>query len=190
MSDRDFSADFFVRLNKGTESAAEQLDRRYRLQLCDLVSREMGKRFAAREDPEDPVQSAFRSVYRGIKEKRFQIDDSAGLWSLLAKVVRRKVLKHVEHHDTIKRTPDKETPAEGNWLPTGEPSPQDAAHAADVIEQVLKGLEPPDPEVFFLRLEGHTRAEIAERVNCTEAAVRIKLDRIRDRLRRLLGDTQ
>ena len=186
MSDPDLSSDFFIRLNEGSESAAEQLDRRYRRQLCDLVGREMGKRFAGREDPEDPVQSAFRSLHRGIMEKRFQIDDSVGLWSLLVKIVRRKILKHVEYHDAQKRAPGKETPAEAEWLPAREPRPEDAAHAADLIEQVLDGLEPPDPEVFFMRLGGCTRAEIAERVNCTEASVRIKLDRIRDRLRRLL----
>ncbi len=188
MSDPDLSSDFFIRLNEGRESAAERLDRKYRGQLCQLVEREMGKRFASREDPEDPVQSAFKSLHRGIQEKRFRIDDSIGLWSLLVKIVRRKILKHVEYHNAQKRSPQKEAPLEGGWLPAREPRPEDAAHATDLIEQVLEGLQPPDPEIFLLRLEGCTRAEIAERVNCTEAAVRIKLDRIRDRLRRLLAD--
>jgi len=121
MSSPDFSQDFFIRLNEGTESAADEVDRRYREQLCAMVEREMGKRFAAREGPEDPVQSAFRSFYRGIEARRFQIDSSGGLWRLLETITRRKMLKHIEHHAAGVRRPDNEVHPQGDdpQKPTG-----------------------------------------------------------------------
>ena len=67
-----------------------------------------------------------------------------------------------------------------------EPSPEDAAEVADLIERAIDGLKPPDPEIFRLHLEGFTRPEIAARFGFTEATVRGKLDRIRARLARLL----
>ena len=55
----------------------------------------------------------------------------------------------------------------------------------NLIEQVLEGLQPPDPEIFRLRLQGCTRSEIAQTVDCSDGVVKAKLDRIRDRLLRL-----
>ncbi len=185
MTEPDSSSSFLIRLNAGTESAIEQVDRRYRERLCALVEREMGRRFAAREDAEDPVQSAMWSFYRGVREKRFQIDQSAALWRLLVKMTRTKVAKHVERNLAAKRRPTSETPVVDAELPGSEPDPADVVCAADLIERAIDGLEPPGPEIFRLRLEGCTRAEIAKQVRCTEASVRMTLDRIRDRLNRL-----
>ena len=186
MTEPDFSKDFFLRLNTGRESAIDDLDRRYRQQLCSLVEREMGKRFSAREDPEDAVQSAMASFCRGIEEHRFVIDSGGKLWSLLATITRRKMLKRIEQNDAGKRRPDKEVRSEGDLVPSREPSAEDAVYVAEVIEKVLEGLKPPDPEIFRLRLKGLTRTEIAQRVDLSEASVKIRLERIRDRLARLL----
>ena len=70
---------FTARINRNSESAAAELDHRYRQRLCALVAREMGERFRAREDPEDVVQSALRSFFRGAARQRFQIDHSGML---------------------------------------------------------------------------------------------------------------
>jgi len=186
VSNPDLSSNFFLRLNDGRESAIEDLDRHYRQQLCSLVEREMGQRFAAREDPEDVTQSAMASFCRGLKDKRFQVDQAGKLWGLLATITRHKMLHHIEHEGTGGRTPDREAGAAGDWIPNREPLPEDAAHLADVIEQVIEGLAPPDPEIFRMRLEGHTRAEIAKKFDMTQAAVRTKLDRVKARIRKLL----
>lgn len=187
MSNANFSSSFFVRLNDGGESAFERVDRQFRSRLCFLVARMMGNRFASREDHEDPVQSALRSFYRGIGEKRFRITSSVVLWRLLVAITRNKVLQHVEYHLAKKRSPEHEVATGGGRLAVREVDVVDTVHISDLIDRVLDGLRDPDPEIFRLRLEGYTRAEIARRVNCTEAAVRIKLDRMRDRLRRLLA---
>jgi RNA polymerase sigma factor (sigma-70 family) len=186
MSDSNVSADFFIRLNDGTSSAVEQAVNRYRDKLCELVAREMGTRLAARESPEDPVQSALASFCRGVKEQRFRIDHSGALWRLLETITRHKMLSHIKTQEADKRNAAHEAGPAGDWIPGSEPSPEDAAQVADLIEQAIDGLKPPDPEIFRLHLEGFTRAEIAARSGFTEATVRAKLDRIRARLAKLL----
>lgn len=186
MSASELPTDFFIRLSEGSDSVAEEINRRYRRRLCALVEREMGKRFAAREDPEDPVQSALRSFFSGIEVNRFQVDQESKLWGLLATIAQHKALKHIERNTTAGRDPAAESPAGDEPLAGREPRPEDAVVTADLLEHVLDGLEPPTPEIVRLRLQGHTRAEIARLVDLTEANVRMKLDRVRDRLRRHL----
>jgi RNA polymerase sigma factor (sigma-70 family) len=186
MSSAENSQDFFLRLNEGRQSAAEELDRRFRERLCALVGRDLGSRFAARADVEDPVQSALASFCRGVREHRFRIDSSGGLWRLLEKITRNKVRRLVRRHTTQGRAPGRESPAVGDACWSREPMPEDAALAADLIEQVLEGLAPPDPEIFRMRLEGHSRSEIAQHLGLTEGSVRCRIDRLRERLQRLL----
>jgi len=186
MSDSQTSADFFLRLNDGTSSAVEQAVNRYRGKLCELVAREMGSRLAARESAEDPVQSALASFCRGVQEHRFRVDHSGALWRLLETITRRKMLCHIQTQAADKRNAAHEAGHAGDWMLGRDPSPDDAVEVADLIERAINGLQPPDPEIFRLHLEGYTRPEIAARFGFTEATVRGKLDRIRARLARLL----
>jgi RNA polymerase sigma factor (sigma-70 family) len=187
MADAHPSADFVRRVNAATHSAFEELDRRYRQRLCALVEKELGQRFAGREDPEDAVQSALRSLYRGVHAKRFCIDHSSALWKLLAQIVRRKVLRHVEHHAAAKRSPQREVQAEEDQLTAREPTPAEAAELADLLAQLVSRLEPAEVEILRLRLQGFSKAEIAHEESCTEGTVRYRLERIRELLARIVG---
>ena len=189
MSDPDTSADFIIRLNAGTSSAIEQAVNRYREQLCRLVAREMGRRLAAREEPEDAVQSALGSFCRGVKESRFRFDHSGALWKLLETITRHKLLHHLAREDAQGRNLDREAGLVPPDTPGREPSPEEAVQVCDLIEKAIEGLEPPDPEIFRLHLEGCTRAELAARFDCTEGIIRAKLDRIRAKLNRLKSRT-
>ena len=194
----------------------EELDQRYRGRLCALVDREMDRRHRRREDPEDVVQSALRTFFRRAAKGEFQVQHAGALWKLLQTITRRKILKHVEYNDAQKRNPDAEVYADGDQLPARCPTAAEARLLGDVLEAVLgrakpidseilrlqlqgyaiseivdivcRGLKPPDPEILQLRLQGHTLGQIADHVGCTRAAVRYKLDRIRDRLRKMLAD--
>ncbi len=105
MSDSQSHRSLVRRLNARRDSAAIDLDAAYRAKLCRLVEREMGRRFRRKEDPEDVVQSAFRTFYRRSTLGEFRIDSSADLWRLLETITRHKILKHVEKLDAKKRSP-------------------------------------------------------------------------------------
>jgi RNA polymerase sigma-70 factor (ECF subfamily) len=176
------------RLEPITDSMATNIDNQYRGRLCQLVEREMNRRFRRREDPEDVVQSAFRTFYRRSTLGEFRIDSSTDLWRLLETITRHKLLKHVEKHCTAKRTPRREEYPEGDDLPGLAPTPEEAAIAADLIEHALAGLNESYITIFNLRLQKHTEEEMAAELNCTRTLVRTKLNRIRDRLGRLSSD--
>jgi DNA-directed RNA polymerase specialized sigma24 family protein len=67
-----------------------------------------------------------------------------------------------------------------------EPSPADAAALLDLVEQLLAGLQGRDRQVCELRLEGYAPPEIAERAGCSEATVFRELERVQQKLHRLL----
>jgi len=138
------------------------------------------------------VQPAFKSFCRGVAERKSwvgRIDSEDGLWRLLVRITLRKMLKAIEKETAKKNHPDSEVPGEDVLLRSLEPLPDDAVEVSDLIEKVLEGLDPPDPEIFRLQLEGHTQAKIAELTGYTNGRVRTAIDRIRDRLRRLLSAT-
>jgi RNA polymerase sigma-70 factor (ECF subfamily) len=75
--------DIAARLKAGADSASPEIDEEYRGRLCQVVQREMNQRFRRKEDPEDVVQSAFRTFYRRNALGEFRIDSSGDLWGLL-----------------------------------------------------------------------------------------------------------
>lgn len=216
MSDADRASRFDWPLKVDSDSFADELDRRYRERLCRLVQREMNRRCSRREDPEDVVQSVFRTFCRRAADGEFQIDHSAALWSLLRRITLRKTQKHIERIRAARRDPAREEYVEMNDLPDPGPSAVQARLLGDVLETVLDGmrppepeimrlqlcgftleeivrtildgLEPPYPEILQLRLQGHSERAIGAKVGCGREAARYRLERISERLGRLLGD--
>jgi RNA polymerase sigma-70 factor (ECF subfamily) len=188
MSDPQSDQSFLRRLKADPSLAAVELDEKYRSRLCRKVEREMNVRFRRKEDAEDVVQSAFRTFYRRKSQGEFSIDSGSDLWRLLETITRHKILKHVEKLDAGKRTSKREQYPDGDQLQGQEPSPDQAAVAADLMEKVLAGLDESYVKVFHRRLQKYTEDEIATELSCTRAFVRAKLKRIRDRLEKLSGD--
>jgi RNA polymerase sigma factor (sigma-70 family) len=182
MPESPSDVDFVRRLNRRTESSAAELDHRYRHKLCQLVGRELDRALRSREDPEDVVQTVFRTYFRRAAQGEFHITSTADLWALLAKITRRKILKRVEYHQAEKRSLGAESGLHAGLESTREPGPVDAAIAIDLACQAMQGLDSVAAEVFQLRLTGCTEREIAEQLNCTRAEVRLKLGQIRERL--------
>ena len=111
------------------------------------------------------------------------------MWGLLVKITRTKIKKAIERELADKCDPSREV--RGEELPrlSSEPSPEDVVLTSDLIDHVIADLQPPDPEIFRLRLEGNAMSRIARITGIPESRVRITLNRIRDRLRKLLSDT-
>ena len=185
MTDSQDKKGIAARRKADADLAASELDGQYRVKLCHLVEREMNRRFRRKEDPEDVVQSAFRTFYRRSAQGEFHIDSSGDLWCLLETITRHKMLKHAEKLATGKRDPKREEYTEGDDLRGQAPSPEEAAIAADLMEEALVGLDETYVKVLHMRLQRCTEEEIATKLKCSRAFVRNKLKRIRDRLQKL-----
>ena len=63
----------------------------------------LSERMRRRVEPEDVVQSVFRSFFLKAREERYSIERSGDLWKLLAAITLSKVRGQVEFHTAKKR---------------------------------------------------------------------------------------
>ena len=177
------STDLVARWRNGEENAATELYSRYFQQLLVLVNRNLSSRFSAQVDPEDVLQSVFRSVFRRTRDGAFAFQDDSELWKLLVTVALNKVRNRVRYFQRKKRDggPGFETELDsnqGHWL-CEDPSAAEAAAFSELMESVLRRLDVEDREALRLRLEGFSQQEIAAQLNVTERTVRRMWIRIR-----------
>ncbi len=185
------SADLVARWRDGDEAAAGELFHRYAERLIALARSRLSERLARHVDPEDVVQSAYRSFFTGARAGRYVLARDGDLWRLLVAITLHKLQHQVERHTAGKRNPARACPAgpRDNLLgleaevPDREPTPAEAAALADTLEQLFRGLEPVERRMVELRLQGWRLEEIAAQLQRSERTVRRLLERVKERLR-------
>lgn len=189
-------AELVQRWREGDQQAATILHERYLTRLLNLVGRHLADKFNSRLDPDDVVQSVFRSIFRLTREGRFEFEGDSDFWKLLLTMALNKVRNTVRHHQAGKRTPAAEsvsTSADGvdgyivNRL-SSQPTIEEIVSFADMLEQVLQQLEPEQQQLIQYRIEGFTQKEIAEKLGVDDRTVRRMFANIRNRGEQLLGD--
>jgi RNA polymerase sigma-70 factor (ECF subfamily) len=189
-------AELVERWREGDEHAATVLHERYLMRLLNLVGRHLAGKFNSRLDPDDVVQSVFRSIFRLTREGRFEFEGDGDFWKLLLTMALNKVRNTVRHHQASKRDPAAEsisTSSDGvdgyivNRL-SSQPTIQEIVSFTDMLEQVLKQLDPDQQLLIQYRIEGYTQKEIAEKLQVDDRTVRRMFASIRSRGEELLGD--
>lgn len=183
------SGDLLARWRQGDEDAAVALFRRYAGRLVALARSRVNPKLAHRIDPEDVVQSVYRTFFADAREGRFALERGGDLWCLLVQMTLHKV-----HHQVARLTAQKraagreqtfgsEDSLAGLGAAAGAPSPLEAVILADELEHVLAGLEPLHRRIFELRLQGYNLDEIAAATERSQRTVCRVLDRIKEHLR-------
>lgn len=98
MSTDNESIQLLVRWKAGDEAAAEEIFSRYLHRLAGLARNRLSDKMQRRIDPEDVVQSAYRSFFRQAKEDRYELKRSGDLWRLLAAITINKTMGQIEYH--------------------------------------------------------------------------------------------
>jgi len=178
------SADLMARWRDGDEAAAEEMVRRYAERLCALARSRLSARLARHVDPEDVVQSAYRSFFAAARAGRYDLRRSGDLWRLLAAITLHKLRRQAERHAAGKRAAAERPALPDDELLAREPTPEAAAALVDTVEQLLRGLGPTQRRMVELRLQGCGLDEIAAELGRSERTVRRLLDLVRERLRR------
>ena len=174
----------------GNQEATTELFNRYLDQLIRLARNRLAPKLARRIDPEDVVQSAYRSFFTAVGERRFVLERSGDLWRLLAGITLNKLYRQVERNTAKKRDVSKERglTAEdslniGPKILSREPSPSEAVALADEIQLVMRNFEPLHREMLELRLQGYLVEEIASQTKRTQRTVLRVLGRFKQMLR-------
>ena len=194
----DESAALVARWRAGDERAAEGLVGRYTGRLLALARAHLSPRLLARVDPEDVVQSAYRSFFVDARRGRFVLERSGDLWRLLAAITLNKLHRQVARQRAAKRSPDRERHFGGESsllslspeAAAGEPSSQEAVAMVEELELVMRRFNPVQRRMIELRLHGHTMKEIAEDVDRSERYVHAVLEDLKSRLRRRRGEVE
>ena len=168
----------------GDETAARELFDRYADRLVGLARRRLGQRLARRVDPEDVVQSVFRTFFARAKAGQFTISGQDDLCKLLFHLTVVKALRQVRHHKAAKRNLGQEVEPAREELPEAhpfdrEPNPEAVNAFLDQLEHFLKQLRPEERQILELRMQGCNVAEIAEKLGTYERKVFRLLERIR-----------
>ena len=183
------SAELLARWRGGDEAAAEALYRLYAHRLIGLARSRLAPKLRQRFDPEDVVQSAFRSFFRMAREETFLIQPNDDLWALLARITVNKALLRIDTHHALRRSVAREVSpyaAENRnglmELVAREPSPEDLAAATDELQKAMADLVPLHRQMVEFLLQGETILSVAAATRRTERMVRLVVARFRTKL--------
>lgn len=190
----DSFADFLKQLKEGDDDAARRLLERFARQLVALARRRVDGRFKHKVDPEDVVQSAYKSFFYRYAEGNIDIGSWNGLWGLLTIITVRKCMERVAYHRAEKRDATREVsasqrdPASSLDMLSREPTPTEAVELTETVDRLLAGLSEPERLIVELSLQGYSTREISKRLNRAERTVRLLRERVRNRLVRMQGE--
>jgi RNA polymerase sigma-70 factor (ECF subfamily) len=186
----EWSGDLLARWRSGDQQAAVEVFRRYTDRLIALARSRLSPRLAQRIDPEDVVQSVYRSFFAESRAGRYDLQRGGDLWRLLVAITLHKLNDQIRRNTSHKRGVQREQNLGGDEgmteffpdLLSNEPGPVEAVALFDELEQLMRGLSPPDRQVFQLRLQGHNLKEIAAETKRGTWTVRRVLNDIKDQL--------
>jgi RNA polymerase sigma-70 factor (ECF subfamily) len=171
---------------QGNQDAARQIYDRYLDRLLTLARRRISQRLASRVDPEDIVQSVFRTFFVRIKEGQFVFDEQDDLCKLLMRITLHKTLRQVAFHKAAKRDPTQETPQGEHHqdqlmaLFTREPTQEATVAFLDQLEHFLGQLRPQERTILEMRLQGHSNEDIATKLGIYDRKIRRVIEHVRD----------
>lgn len=184
------------RYRSGDAAAASAIFERYVSRLVGLARTRMSERLSQRVDPEDVVQSVYRSFFCKARDGRYELEKSGDLWRLLASITVNKVLKQAERHRQQKRSLAAERPLSGGEefpasleLMARDPEPHEALALVEELEYVTRNLEPHERTILELKLQGEENEAIAKELERSERTVRRTLEKIKAALEVRLAGT-
>ncbi len=202
MSDAS-SFDRLIVAARNHESAAQQqIFDRFVLRLIGLCHSRLDRLTRQKVDPEDIVQSAWRSFLGRVgHDDGLSLDDWNSLWKLLATIAVRKCGDHTKFYRAARRNVAAERSlgnvasgtelTEINWEPVGrEASPENEAMLVEAIEGLLNEIDEHGRLVLAMTLQGLSLMEISQQLGRSERTVRRRLDETRARLRLMIEDTE
>jgi RNA polymerase sigma-70 factor (ECF subfamily) len=193
MPANDSVAILMDRLRTGEDGAAREVFVRFANRLVGLARKNLGGRLAVKVDPEDVVQSAYKSFFIRQRDGGLDVDSWDGLWGVLTIITLRKCADRAAYYQAAKRDLTRELvpAADNDTTPTDlaldrEPLPEEAAALTETVAELFRAVDDPDERAILeLSLQGYTAAEVAAQLSRAERSVRRLRERIRKRLERL-----
>jgi RNA polymerase sigma-70 factor (ECF subfamily) len=193
MAEAETFARLMARLRSGEDAAAREVFERFAGRLLALTRSRLNRLLARKVDPEDVVQSAFKSFFVRHRAGKLDVADRDGLWNLLTLITLRKCADRAEYFLAERRDAAREATGSaggdgpGAWLVAldREPRPEEAVILAETVERLFQDVSAHERPILELSLQGYTAPEISTRLGRAERSVRRLREHIRKRLERL-----
>ena len=179
------------RIEAGESDAALALYLRYARRLHGLATRQTGEDLAHVFDPDDIVQSVFRTFFRRASAGLYDIPEGDELWRLFLVIALNKVRKRAGYHRAAKRDVRATSRIEdvSHDLPDYSVQADNAVQILRMtVDDELATLTPSESRVVTLRIEGHTIREISAETGRARRTVERILQNFRQRLRLSIGE--
>jgi RNA polymerase sigma-70 factor (ECF subfamily) len=175
-----------AQLEKGDEAGARELFDRFARLLIARARQRMAPRVQQKVDPEDIVQSAFKSFFRRQADGKFTFENWESLWGLLLQITIRKCNRWSERLAAQRRNVGAESPLSADDAsdrrddPAGhEPAPLEVAILTETLDALKTRLDPIEWDILTLRLDENSVPEISRMVSRSERTVARTLRRVR-----------
>ncbi len=166
------------RMRAGDQEAAAMIFGRHLPRLVAMARVRSVDSARGKEDPEDVVQSVYRSFLRTDRSSPYELDDWDGLWAILALILARKCSDRRAYWGAARRDPRRESApgVDQNGVPGGEPdhrspSPHEVVAFRETLDHLIAQFRPDQREVAGSILQGFDPATIAGRCGCSERTV-------------------
>ena len=172
-------------------AAFEHFSRR----LIGLARMHLQGRLKNKVDPEDVVQSAYKSLLLRYGDESLA-EGWEGLWGLLTLITVRKCADRARYYQAecreLRREAGASSDSESNpaWLVAAgrEPTPDEAAILAETVADLLQQLNSDERNIVELSLQGYSTQEISQQTGRAERSVRRLRERVRTCLERQQAD--
>jgi RNA polymerase sigma-70 factor (ECF subfamily) len=173
----------------GESNAATQLYLRYANRLRAVAAAQTSADVARRVDPEDIVQSVFRTFFRRVARGEYDVPPGDELWKLLLVIGLNKVRAVAAFHKAARRDVRQTTSTEA-LLQYPEATEEDDLRVLQLtIDELLAPLPPSHRDIITLRIAGHEVGEIATQTGRAKRTVERILQEFRGSLQAVLNES-
>jgi RNA polymerase sigma-70 factor (ECF subfamily) len=174
------------RLRSGDEDAAAEVFHRFSQRLIGLARARLDHLVRQKMDPEEVVQSVYKSFFVRFADGQYDLKTWDGLWALLTLITVRKCGHRIEYFRAACRdvrheaAPPPSEDSTSSWEAIArDPTPAEAAMLADTVAQLMRVLDGRDRDIVSLTLQGLAAPAISAHVGCSERTVRRVLDQVK-----------
>lgn len=163
-----------ARIKAGQDDAATQLYLRYAHRLRALAMRNTAEDLKTRVDPEDIVQSVFRTFFRRVSRGEYSVPEGEELWKLFLVIALNKVRGVGAYHHAAMR--DTRATSQGSDYDIALHGPGDRDEDAlntlrMTIEDLMDGLTASQRQAISMRIEGHDVETIAKKTGRAKRSI-------------------
>lgn len=186
------SHELVERFRAGQSRAADAIFDRYVNRLLALTRNRLSGSMRRRVDPEDVVQSSFRSFFLHARNGEYAVQEAGDLWRLLVQITLHKLYGQVEWHRAQRRSVVREERLDDFSIeePGVEPTPVEVVALVEQMHLISGRLTHDQQLALTLQLQGMEHGTIAEAIQKSPRTVRRLLAEVRERMEReLAGDS-